>query len=51
VLATYHLAALAPLGPDDRYRLLTMPGPAARRRLLGGLLADAESVLRFRLGP
>jgi Lon protease-like protein len=51
VLATYHLAALAPLGPDDRYRLLTMPGPAARRQLLGGLLADAEGVLRFRLGP
>jgi Lon protease-like protein len=51
VLATYHAAALAPLGPDDQYRLLAAPGPAARRRLLGELLADAEEMLRFRLGP
>jgi Lon protease-like protein len=51
VLATYHAAALAPLGPDDHYRLLAAPGPAERRRMLAGLLADAEAVLRFRLGP
>jgi len=51
VLATYHAAALAPLGPDDQYRLLAAAGPAERRRLLAGLLGDAEAVLRFRLGP
>jgi Lon protease-like protein len=51
VLATYHAAALAPLGPDDHYRLLAAPGPAERRRMLAGLLADAEAALRFRLGP
>jgi Lon protease-like protein len=51
VLATYHAAALAPLGPDDHYRLLAAPGPAERRQMLAGLLADAEAVLRFRLGP
>jgi Lon protease-like protein len=51
VLATYHATALAPLGPDDRYRLLTAPGPAARRQLLDSLLTEAEETLRFRLSP
>jgi Lon protease-like protein len=51
VLATYHLAALAPLGPDDRDRLLRAPGPGERRQLLGAALADAEAMLRFRLAP
>jgi Lon protease-like protein len=49
VLATYHACALAPLGPDDRYRLLVAPGPGARRALLTSLLSDAEEMLRFRL--
>jgi Lon protease-like protein len=51
VLATYHATALAPLGPDDRYRLLVAPGPAPRRRLLDVLLTEAEATLRFRLSP
>ena len=50
VLATYHAAALAPLGPDDHYRLLGGAGPAERRRTAGRVCsADAEEVLRFRL--
>jgi uncharacterized protein len=48
-LATYQATALAPLGPDDRYRLLAAPAPAARRALLGQFLAEAEETLRFRL--
>ncbi len=50
VLATYHLAALAPLGPADTHRLLSARGPLARLALLDELLDDAEAVLRFRLG-
>jgi Lon protease-like protein len=49
VIATYHVAALAPLGPDDQYRLLATPGPAARLALLATLLAEAEERLRFRM--
>jgi hypothetical protein len=51
VLATYHATALAPLGPDDRYRLLAAPAPAKRRALLDRLLTEAEETLRFRLSP
>jgi Lon protease-like protein len=50
VLASYHLAALAPIGPEDDYRLLARPGPVERLTLLGELLADAELVLQLRLG-
>ena len=50
VVASYHLAALAPLGPADTYRLLCAPTPAARLVGLGSALDDAEAVLRFRLG-
>jgi len=50
VLATYHLTALAPIGPADTYRLLCAPNPAARLDGLGSALDDAEAVLRFRLG-
>jgi len=32
VVASYHLSALAPLGPADTYRLLCAPTPAARSR-------------------
>jgi Lon protease-like protein len=50
VLASYHLAALAPIGPEDDYRLLASVGPAERLQLLDTLLADAEVVLQLRLG-
>jgi Lon protease-like protein len=49
VLATYHAAALAPLGPDDQYRILAAPGPSARLTLLATLLGEAEQRLRFRI--
>ena len=49
LLASYHLSALAPLGPADRYRLLGAPGPAARLELLTELLGDAEAAMQFRL--
>ena len=49
LLATYHLAALAPIGAADAYRLLCAPGPAARLDLLDEVLDDAEAALQFRL--
>lgn len=49
VFASYHLCALAPLGPADRYRLLTRAGPSERLQLLDELLADAASMLAMRL--
>jgi Lon protease-like protein len=49
LLATYHLAALAPIGPADRFRLLAAPGPARRLDLLDEILDDVEAMLRFRL--
>jgi Lon protease-like protein len=48
LLATYHLAAIAPLGPADRYRLLCAPSPAARLDLLDEALDDVEAMIRFR---
>jgi Lon protease-like protein len=50
VLASYHLAALAPVGPEDDYRLLARSGPFERLALLAELLADTELVLQLRLG-
>jgi uncharacterized protein len=50
LIASYHLTALAPLGPADTYRLLCAPGPAERLDQLAGALDDIEAVLRFRLG-
>jgi Lon protease-like protein len=50
LMASYHLAALAPVGPDDEYRLLASAGPGERLDRLEDLLADAELVLQFRLG-
>ena len=51
LVASYHLAALAPLGPADTYRLLLC---ARRRRarldVLDAALDDVEAMLRFRLG-
>ena len=49
LLASYHLCAVAPVGPDDRYRLLSCPGPAERLDRLDELLTDAEEVLTLRL--
>jgi Lon protease-like protein len=49
LLATYHLATLAPIGPADRFRLLAAPGPARRLDLLDEVLDDVEAMLRFRL--
>jgi Lon protease-like protein len=49
LLATYHLASLAPIGPADRYRLLAADGPAHRLELLDQVLDDIEAMLKFRL--
>jgi Lon protease-like protein len=49
LLASYHLAGLAPLGPADRYRLLCAASPAERLDLLAECLDDVEAMLRFRL--
>jgi Lon protease-like protein len=49
VLATYHLATLAPIGPADRYRLLAEPGPARRLAALDAILDDVQAMLEFRL--
>jgi Lon protease-like protein len=49
LLATYHLATLAPIGPADRFRLLSSPGPMARLDLLDEILDDVEAMLKFRL--
>jgi Lon protease-like protein len=49
VLASYHLAALAPVGTADTHRLLSAAGPAARLDLLDEILDDVEAALRFRL--
>ncbi len=49
VRAAYQLAARAPIGPADRYRLLAAPTLEARVELLAAALDDAEAMLRFRL--
>lgn len=49
LLATYHLATLAPIGPADSFRLLAAPGPARRLDLLDEILDDVEAMLKFRL--
>ena len=50
VLALHQAGALSPLGPHDQQRVLASPSPEARAELLGSLLAEAEEVLRLRLG-
>ena len=50
VLAVQQAAAVAPLGPFDRQRLLAAPAPEERARLLDELLGEAEEVLTLRLG-
>jgi hypothetical protein len=49
LLATYHLATLAPIGPADRFRLLSARGPAERLDVLDEILDDVEAMLKFRL--
>ncbi|HSM66429.1 MAG TPA: LON peptidase substrate-binding domain-containing protein [Ilumatobacteraceae bacterium] len=49
LVATYHLAALAPIGPADRLRLLGADGPGDRLDLLDEILDDVEAMLKFRL--
>jgi Lon protease-like protein len=47
-VAVYQLAALAPLGPADRARLLATPGLCARVEVFAEVLADVEAAARFR---
>ena len=49
LVASYHLAALSPIGPADRYRLLCAASPAERLEMLAECLDDVEAMLRFRL--
>jgi Lon protease-like protein len=49
LLATYHLATLAPIGPADRLRLLSADGPMQRLDLLDEILDDVEAMMKFRL--
>jgi uncharacterized protein len=49
LVASYHLAALAPIGPADRFRLLAASGPVERLRLLDEVLDDVDAMLKFRL--
>lgn len=49
VLASYQAAALAPLGPFDRQRLLAAPSVEARLEALRAHLDDAAVVLQHRL--
>jgi Lon protease-like protein len=50
LIASYQLVHLAPLGEADRYDLLCAEGPSARLTLLARRVAEAEQLLRFRLG-
>lgn len=49
LVASYHLSALAPLGPADQQRLLAARGPAERLDLLDTALDDADALQQFRL--
>jgi Lon protease-like protein len=48
LLATYHLAGMAPLGPADRYRLLCADSPRQRLELLDEALDDVAAMIEFR---
>ena len=48
LLATYHLAGIAPLGPADRYRLLCAGSPRQRLELLDSALDDVVAMIEFR---
>lgn len=49
VVGTWQLAAMSPLGPLDRQRLLCEPGTAGRIDLLSSQLADARETLVARI--
>ena len=49
ILATFQLAALAPLGPMDRLAVLGAADPDERAALLGRLLGDATDLAEARL--
>ncbi|RLE20783.1 MAG: hypothetical protein DRJ50_10220 [Actinobacteria bacterium] len=49
VMASYNLAAAAPIGPADRLRLLSSPGPSDRLELLDEILDDVQAMRKFRL--
>ncbi len=49
LLASYHLIAMAPLGPMDRQALLAARGPRERLVGLQDRIADLEAMLQFRL--
>jgi Lon protease-like protein len=49
LVAAFQLAAVAPLGPVDRQRLLEEDDPGSRLRLLADLAQDASALLAFRL--
>src|SRR6202023_1082999 len=48
--AAWQLAAIAPLGPLDRQRLLETSGHGPRLRTLAAMVAEEISVLAHRLG-
>lgn len=48
-IATFQLAALAPIGDADRHDLLSAAGPAERLALLDQMLEHLDDVLSFRL--
>lgn len=49
-LASFQMAAVAPIGPLDRLRVLSIDGAAGRLATMSGLLADAAEMLEARLG-
>jgi ATP-dependent Lon protease len=49
-LATFQVAAVAPLGPADRQAVLATPTTDGRMTLLASLLADRVELLQARLG-
>lgn len=48
-LASHQMAAMAPVGPHDRQRMLAAPGPAARLAVLETVLDEVTDVLAARL--
>lgn len=50
VLAGYQMAAVAPIGPLDRQRVLAATSPEMRLEAVAELLDDAIEVLEMRLG-
>lgn len=49
LVASYQLAALAPIGAADQYALLCEPGPLSRLLRLANMMQDVEALLHFRL--